>query len=764
MLGWIYMIHKNERDVPDWGRITGEDGNIYWFHRSFLTNGNIRSLEEGMAVDFEPALDDQKRRQANNVRIKFQAKLKSNIPDPGMNPNVDLSIFNDDEIRIIEFLKSLFYVSNGGGEFTIRKSTYRYCLVKPTDYFYNAFSLTREIVVIFCDYVTFEARSLDAAGRVYEKIGSKLRLEKACHIFVSHNDQIESELANALKDRNLNQIVIPFSYRELLSEGADENLVHDRFRKYLFDTDLFAVTSPITNDSFFFGRRDYVHDIVAKCKNGTASGVFGLRRSGKTSLLYTTRTILQQQDYPAVYIPCGELASKNWRTALCVVMQRCFKELGLDGANVTEEYYSTEKTTEYFELDLDSCISTLQVPLTLMFDEIEEITFGIPHGELEEDNWIDGKNYYEFWKTIKSYILGHPQKISILVAGTNPLINEKPFIEALNSKENPMYLFFSKSNQGAYLPAFSQEDTRNMVNTLGGYMGITFDDQSIGMLTSDCGGHPYLTRLLCSHINKYSKDNNFSRPVRITKAIYEKARPAFEKSDDARNFFELILSILVSRYPVEFKTLKILALEGDRIISQVLDDNALDHLKGYGLIDENNGNYAVKYDSINRYLNGKHKYERQGLSLEEQKTEILLRRDKAETELRSIVRNNLRSILGSKKAKECVINAMSALPEIGERKIKAAEELDYNKLFDPSLAPMYLSLLKTIILENYSLFENTFEEESSEVVKKHLEIINSARRCETHSFTEDSEKWSWKDFEDFRKSMTWLETILSTYE
>jgi hypothetical protein len=119
--------------------------------------------------------------------------------------------------------------------------------------------------------------------------------------------------------------------------------------------------------------------------------------------------------------------------------------------------------------------------------------------------------------------------------------------------------------------------------------------------------------MMCSEINKYIK--NTPRPIRITKAIYENARPNFEASESARSFFEMILGILVSRYQKEFNTLKVLALEGDHTISQVLDKDALAHLRGYGLIDENHNNYAIKYDVICRYLRGAYRYEQQGLSV-----------------------------------------------------------------------------------------------------------------------------------------------------
>ena len=763
MIGSVFTIKQNHYGSPSFGFITGNDGKEYYFNKRSLINCNIYQLEEGDVVEFEITTDEQNRIQASSVRKKYQAEATASITNPGINPNVNLSVFNDDEKQIIQFLKTVFYVSNGGREFTIGESTYRYCLIKPTEYFNHTFFLNREIVVIFCDYVCFEPRSLDAADRVYERIESKLRLDRGCHIFVCHDDTVEAKLSSVLKDSNVNQIVIPFTYRELLSKSANKELIQERFRKYLFDTDLFSVSAPIQNDVFFFGRRDYVHDIVSKCKNCAHSGVFGLRRSGKTSLLYAVQRLLEQQNYPTVFIPCEGLSTLNWQIALCKVVLDIYKAFNLDASGICEEDYKKEQTTIYFEEDLNYCLEKCNVPLTLMFDEIEAITFGITQGEQSDDIWVDGTNFINFWNAIKAYYSKHPNRICVLVAGTNPMINEVPTIGS-SKTPNPMFRQLSESNQGAYLQAFSTDDTKNMVNTLGGYMGITFDDHTIGRLTSDCGGHPYLTRILCSHINKYVKKSIQKRPIVITKAIYDKALPDFEKSNEAIGFFWMILNILMISYPTEFATLKVLALDGDAIISQIQDQEALQHLIGYGLIDHNSNRYAIKYDTILRFLRGEYKFERQGLDLEEQKLEIWLRVNSAEIKLRKIVRNNLKNFLGIEKAKCRVLLAMENYPAISERDLRNAESLDYNKLFDPSINKMYIGLMKNIISENITLFENTFEGETAETIRNNLDVINSARICADHAFTEESENWSYDRFKGFRVSMTWLERILSEYE
>lgn len=759
MIGSVYALKYDK----NYGFIYVDGGEQYFFHRNELRNCTMYQLTEGDVVEFDTKEYNGKI-QAANVRKKYQAEPKANMANPGINPMVKMEHFNEDEKQIIKALGKVFYVTSGGIEFTIGESTYRYCLIKPTDYFIQTFQLSRELVVIFTDYVSFEPRSLDAAAYVYRTISSKLRLDRGCHVLICHDDQIESKLAELLKDNNVNQIVIPFTYRELLSDTYGANTIHERFRKYLFDTDLFATSKPIQNDIFFFGRRDLVHDIVSKCKNNTNCGVFGLRRSGKTSVLYAVEGLLHQQNYPTVFVPCeSDLSSLDWRTALYKLAYNVAYALDKDPTTINASLYQTFDTVMYFEQDMNEILKDTSLPVTIMFDEIEAITFSVLQGEESDNLWVDGDSFVYFWNTLKGYYSKYPKKLSILVAGTNPMINEVPII-GKKKQANPMFRQLSESNQGAYLQAFSHDDTKNMVNTLGGYMGITFDEYCISRLTSDCGGHPYLMRILCSYINRFARSNNIQRPVVITKAIYDKAMPEFEKSSEAASFFWMILNILMTSYPKEFETLKVLALQGDELISQIQDKAALFHLIGYGLIECNQNNYAIKYNVITHFLRGEYRFERIGLSIEEQKAEIQLRINNAEMQLRKLVKNTLHMFKGESKAKAIVLSSMENHYAISDYDVQRANGLSYSQLFDASVNKMYFSLLMAIISDNPLLFANIFEDNEPSEIIKHLKVINSARRCPDHSYTEDAEKWSWEDFVDFRNSISWLEGILKNFE
>ena len=392
-----------------------------------------------------------------------------------------------------------------------------------------------------------------------------------------------------------------------------------------------------------------------------------------------------------------------------------------------------------------------------MFDEIESITFG-DSGVAE--NWKNGTGYVSFWNTIRGYYSKYNSTLSIVVAGTNPMINEIPVIN--ESIVNPMFGQISIANQGAYLPPFSVMDTQNMINTLGGYMGISFDDKVCSLITNDCGGHPYLIRLLCSHINSYLKNKKIERPKKITEPLYAPILKEFEETADATGFYLMILNILITNYPKEFNALKEVALNGDDYVSKFVDEKSLLHLLGYGLLESDENHLKIRFKTVERYLLGQYKFERENLSIEDQKQEIQFRIDNAEIALRKLVKSSLQTVKGATDAKNIVIAAMRSHNSIKQNDISKAQTLKLNQLFDPSVNKIYFSVLSIIIVDNYDVFKNVFDQ-SLDIVKSHLDVINKARRVPDHSYTDTSEKWSVEEFKKFRESITWLESITKEY-
>lgn len=771
MNGTVSSICLNHRGNRTFGFILGDDGVEYFFHKNSLVRISISSLQKDDRVEFTPVPSRQGTGKTEAISVRKFVGQSSTIlqfATKGKHPDVDLDTFKPDEKAIIETLSEALFITNSGKVLTVGNCQYRYALVKPTEDYAVNFNLQREIPVVFSNYEVLEPRCLDVAAEVAKDIPSSLRLDRSCQIIISRDRHVEETLGDLLRDSNLSSVVIPFSYEELMSKEMTPDRILDRFRKYLFDADLFTTSQPIDNDVFFFGRRDYALDVATKCRSASyLCGVFGLRRSGKTSMLFAIKRQLESADCPVAFIPCQtELETLDWKRALFQVTEEVRKVLDIDPDEVnlhSSVDYKSESASNAFTEDMTAMLLGRTTPVVLMFDEIEAITFGVGK---ETGPWYDGDSFIHFWNVLRGFCTRSGSNLSIVVAGTNPMINEIPTIGQAGIA-NPMFQQLSVANQGGYLKPFDIASTKTMINTLGGYMGITFEDSIPGKLVEDCGGHPYLIRMLCGYIYKYVRENQLRNPTfKVSKAVYETARSDFERSSDAESFYMMILEILQRSYPREYDTLKILATNGDEQLFRVLDNPQIVHLIGYGLIEKNGERFAIRYDTVKRFLQGKYAFERTGLNFKEQALEINTRMNDGELRLRALVRRTLNAHKKSINPKQAMIDAMRAHSKITAEQISIAQGLDYKDLFDPTVnRGCFFLVLVFAIEQNYdTVFSAIFDMDKDTVIEILKKRFNRYRQIPAHPIDQDAKNWSDADFAQFRIDMKWLETILSDNE
>lgn len=183
------------------GFILGENNKDYFFHKSYLLHCRWNDLAEGDAVEFIPKSNDGKL-VATNVKKYFSGLYDVAVEDvkqgkisPGIHKMVKLDSFNDEERNIIKTLGRTFYVTNGGENILLgATSEYRYCLVKPTDYFGEQFNLKREIIVIFSNYECFEPRTFDAISEVYRRNNQQFRIDRICSIIISKDNEVVKKI------------------------------------------------------------------------------------------------------------------------------------------------------------------------------------------------------------------------------------------------------------------------------------------------------------------------------------------------------------------------------------------------------------------------------------------------------------------------------------------------------------------------------------------------------------------------------------------
>ena len=329
--------------------------------------------------------------------------------------------------------------------------------------------------------------------------------------------------------------------------------------------------------------------------------------------------------------------------------------------------YTFEDSAILFERDMLYCSDQLNgESLLVLFDEIEHITFDIALS----DYWKGGEDFIFFWRSIRAFYQKYPDKFSFIIAGTNPKAIETPLI---NGYDNPIY---NQLQSDKYLSTFTVQDTKDMVNKLGGYMGLLFDDIVCAALTQEMGGHPFLIRQFCSKINSFVLEKSLPKPIMITKAIYDQVLPLFEEKD-LNTYCDMIIDVLKRNYPEEYEMLKSIALEDENILNTQENNSAItSHLIGYGLIERVGKFYGFRNEAVKKYILNLNKYSKILKTDEEKWAEISERRNSIEPHLRQIVKLQLRAVFGEATAKTKVLNAM--LPD----KRAKYSTLSYNDLFD----------------------------------------------------------------------------------
>lgn len=656
---------------------------------------------------------------------------------PGINPQFDLVKFSKIEQKIIRKFGIEWYVTHSGGELKLGKNAnYRYFLIKPADNYQEMFNFEREIIVILSNYENFEPRTLDAIDLARSKY-QQLRLERICSVLISGDKNVETKLQEILNNDQESQIVIPFTYNEL-SEPTDDYFMRNRFKNHFFTRDLFAFEGPLKKDIYFFGRNDIVHSIANRHKAHENSALFGLRKTGKTSIIFGVQRALEKMGVNTLIIDCQNPSfhQRTWNKALFYIVSELKNQFGISTGIKIEEKYTPESAARTFEREFIRLNKTLgEKSLLLIFDEIENITFSVS----PTSHWEKGNDFIYFWQTLRSIYQKFPNLFSYLIVGTNSMCIETPTI---NGKDNPIF------NQVPfnYIEGFTVPDTREMVRKLGRLMGLKFDEIIFSKLTEDFGGHPFLIRHVCSAINKICDKD---RPVFVDKVIYEKGKEKFNKENS--NYYEMILTVLSQYYNDEYEMLKFLAADNYKDFDQFanMDPYYTQHLLGYDVITAHNSNYTFKISSLREYLLKSERIRKVNLSNEEKRLELSKLRNRLEIDLRKLVKQQLYANLGPEKAKQCIIAIFD------KKRSKLAGELSLNEIFDGNTSMIYFEELRKIISKKWEFFSNIISDK--DFFNTQMKTINKFR-CDAHAKDIDDD-----DFEFARSSIWALQKQLDQY-
>jgi hypothetical protein len=457
-------------------------------------------------------------------------------------------------------------------------------LLQPHRLLEATFGFQDEILLVVSDHHSIQPRVMQAVEQIYSEQPYRGRADPLTFVLVSRDPTIESWISGYLGDHPQFRSPIVVSWEDAVAASDDRWFVRNKLSTQLFARDIFDYQLPLDNDMFFFGRGKLVDEMLDTIRKSQNTGLFGLRKTGKTSLLYKVlRTCQENKIANVIYVDCKRpnIRQLNWRQLLDYVTKNLSQSLNRPRDSITGD----DEVSRFRNL-LSSAPKNAK--LAVIFDEIEYIS---PLSLLDK-HWK--RDYIDFWQTIWS-VQSEIRKLSIVVAGVNPYMCE---IDLINGVQNPMFGIV----KDVMLTGLSKEETQSMIKRMGRQIGLGYEDTALEYMHQRYGGHPLLTRLACSFTNKAITRDEIKRPVQISKDRL--AKEEGQRESDLQFYCRHVVSELKQFYEVEYQLLEKIA-RGEIVdfLEFAAEPEFIKHLKGYGLIAvDKSGRPDFKIPVIKRYI------------------------------------------------------------------------------------------------------------------------------------------------------------------
>ncbi len=663
--------------------------------------------------------------------------------------------FRPNENELAKLLDEAFDISYGA-QLTAGRSLW---IAEPKRNVKDRFGLEREVLVIYSAHTNTDARTLTAIDQIFKDPEYKHRLDKAFVILIHNGDVGE---ANEIAQSDTDRIIITFHAEELRNPQRGSVYIRQKFAARTEDIDLFGRSSAISVDRDFFGRNGTVQALLVKITSQFENGgLFGLRKTGKTSVLKAIQRKISERSIVAEYIDCSNpgIHSARWWDALEDLTSRIYSKARTKNNKIKEsEFNYTQQTAgSRFSRDIKALVEGYGVAqIVIMLDEIEYITPGIS-GALGQ-HW--DKDFVPFWQTVRSVHQELNGKLTFVVAGVNPACVQEPRVDNV---PNPIFQLV----QPLYLEPFDTPSIREMVRTIGRYAGTKFDEDVYSYLCETYGGHPFLIRVACSEVWRSTDRRSVTEAAQITinDFKYQATKISARLSDPIRD----ILLSLVWWYPEEYDLLQILAGGDEGFFRDYLQQSSSKVIKfaHYGILcPDLSGKFAIadlrKYivEHGEEYKRAISPFIRSDMPPEllpavpnlEVLAELFKKKCELEINLRRAIVVYLGVLCNWDNAK---IAAAMSKGLTGKRERTNPENLFTGRAPQEVINELYTVDLKTIVATNWQSFAPLFDSNQARF-EMNMDSINKARRYDSHT-----KPISQRELDEFNNSYEWMLTRLS---
>lgn len=630
-------------------------------------------------------------------------------------------------------------------------------LVEPKTHMRERFGFAKELLALYSNHQRTDARVLTSIEHISRTPEFKHRMERAIVLLVHRGDDDDTR---QLMQEHPDWIIVPVAANELTNPKRGTLFLRARIADAIGTLDLFGMSSPITSDRYFFGRNDLVQQLIVRLiDRGENAGLFGLRKTGKTSVLYAVTRRLEDQPILAEYIDCQNpgVHAARWWHVLKTISERCADSLRTNHKRtVSTSRYDERNAGNSFLRDVRALLADGQLQhISLLFDEIEYMTPRIS-GALGQ-HW--DSDFVPFWQTIRAVHHEVKGQLTFSVAGVNPAaVTTSHFDKA----PNPIFQLATPT----YLTPFDVPQVRDMVRTIGRYSGLNIEEPVYKHLTDTYGGHPFLIRIACSEVTRGVSTNDPERRAVVGTQNFKEQRASIRARME-RPIRDILLS-LVWWYPEEYDVLSILADGDEGFVDDYLGDDPASVLRfaHYGLLTEDGKKFAIQ--DLHEFLqeNGAtYKKQISPFRRGDLPPELLPEVPNLELlgqlfEKRSAIELKLRRVilmyLGVKfnwDDSKIAADLARCLRRRPDRKDPSA--MLTGRRPQDVMNELFTLDLKDIVLRNWDLFGALFDSKKTRF-DMNMDTLNKARRIDAHS-----KPVSQSVSEEIRNSYAWLQARLA---
>ncbi len=621
--------------------------------------------------------------------------------------------------------------------------------------FKERFGLEQEILAIYDSHEKPDARIFSAIADLLNK-SIKTRIDPAIVLIIIEGDLTDIQ---PMLDKNKEIAFVVIKKDNLLYRHKSPFFLRREITKVIGSMDLYSMSSPLETDTYLFGREDLLGKAVNKtCHKRENWGIFGLRKTGKTSVLFALQRRFNNINVLGVYLDCHKPIYRYrwWRLLEYIAFKIATDDEVIKQVTISPDFYkgfTEDNCLEKFEILIKNLGSYFK-QIIIMFDEIEYITptismWGATHWD---------EDFVPFWQTLRSLHQETHGFVCFIVAGVNPYITENAYI---NNKQNPIFQLI----QPTYLNPLPQPVVRNMVRSIGKYLGMKFDEEVYAFLTEEFGGHAYLIRLACSELYKYSHEklNDYEYIFNI-QSFY--TYDGQIKNRLKSPCMEIVLS-LMWWYPEEYELLKIVC-DGDfSFVKEYIDTNRINcsHIISYGLLDEATYDFNIKI--LKTYINAYGEewasqvspFKRSGFTEEllplQANIEVLSQIYSARAQLEQDLRNIVYVYLGTSVGFEPIKIAQKICEGL---KSEDSRELFFGRDARSVMHELYFTDLHSIIGKHWAIFVELFENQKTRF-DMNMETIAKYRNDEAHV-----KPISDTELLNFKNSISWIQHYVQKFK